>query len=326
LGIGNLVSVVARRKAGSFADEDHRYKVGSIKGDRPMVKFIIEPHFRLHEWVAEEKGYFKAEGLDYQFRELVQSTGGQHHNTPDKSGAYNLIEDGRSSNVSCACHWTVNAAAGAGHAKLYADVYSVSPAGIFVPADSAVKTPADLAGVPISVGYRSGSHYSTIRALEQYLPADKLTLAFNDGLLFRRMELLVDGKVPAASLFSGPYYFAEQLGFRKVIDSTFMIATLINGDPDPDDVRKYFRALRKAQRDIDLSHELYTHSYKNEFPTRFHSMMDTRRWGPGERLVFEKYDEEMFVETRHWIAGHGIFTPEQLSQRGYEQSVLTLAE
>ena len=32
-------------------------------------KFIIEPHFRLHEWVAEEKGYFRAEGLDYDFRE-----------------------------------------------------------------------------------------------------------------------------------------------------------------------------------------------------------------------------------------------------------------
>ena len=29
-------------------------------------KFIIEPHFRLHEWVAEEKGYFAAAGLsDY---------------------------------------------------------------------------------------------------------------------------------------------------------------------------------------------------------------------------------------------------------------------
>src|SRR6266545_7841787 len=26
-------------------------------------KFIIEPHFRLQEWVAEEKGYFKDEGL-----------------------------------------------------------------------------------------------------------------------------------------------------------------------------------------------------------------------------------------------------------------------
>ena len=24
-----------------------------------MAKFLIEPHFRLHEWVAEEKGYFQ---------------------------------------------------------------------------------------------------------------------------------------------------------------------------------------------------------------------------------------------------------------------------
>ena len=30
-----------------------------------MGKFIIEPHFRLHEWVAEEKGYFRDERLDY---------------------------------------------------------------------------------------------------------------------------------------------------------------------------------------------------------------------------------------------------------------------
>ena len=34
-----------------------------------MAKFVIAPHFRLHEWVAEEKGYFAAAGLDYEFRE-----------------------------------------------------------------------------------------------------------------------------------------------------------------------------------------------------------------------------------------------------------------
>jgi hypothetical protein len=27
----------------------------------------IMPHGRLQEWVAEEKGYFTAEGLDYSF-------------------------------------------------------------------------------------------------------------------------------------------------------------------------------------------------------------------------------------------------------------------
>ena len=29
-----------------------------------VPKFVIEPHFRLQEWIAEEKGYFAAEGLD----------------------------------------------------------------------------------------------------------------------------------------------------------------------------------------------------------------------------------------------------------------------
>ena len=114
-----------------------------------------------------------------------------------------------------------------------------------MPADSKIKTPEDLAGVPISVGYQSGSHYSTIQALEQYMPPDQINLSFTDGMLFSRMELLIDGKIPACTLFSGPYYFAEQLGFRKVIDCTFMITTMITGDPDPEDVRKFFRALRK---------------------------------------------------------------------------------
>ena len=134
--------------------------------------------------------------------------------------------------------------------------------------------------MPISVGWQSGSHYSTIQALEPYLSADKINLSFKDGLLFRRLELLVDRQAPAAALFSGPYYFAEQLGFRKVIDTTFMIATMIHGDPDPEDLRKFFRALRRAQRDLDLRPDRYTHYYKNEFPERFHSIMDTRRWGP----------------------------------------------
>ena len=172
------------------------------------------------------------------------------------------------------------------------DAYSVAPAGIFVAAGSPVRTPDDLAGVPISVGYQSGSHYSTIQTLEQYMPAHRINLSFNDGMLFRRMELLIEGAIPAAALFSGPYYFAEQLGFRKILDSAFMITTMIHGAPDPEDLAKFFRALRRAQRDIDLRPDLYTHYYRNEFPVRFHPLMDTRRWGPGERLVFEPYTKE----------------------------------
>ena len=68
--------------------------------------------------------------------------------------------------------------------------------------------------MPISVGYQSGSHYATIQALEQYLRPEEIKLSFADGLLFRRMELLIVRELPAASVFSDPHYFLEQLGCR----------------------------------------------------------------------------------------------------------------
>jgi ABC-type nitrate/sulfonate/bicarbonate transport system substrate-binding protein len=289
-----------------------------------MTKFIIAPHMRLQEWVAEEKGYFAAEELDYAFRDELISAGGKRHDLGDKIGAYQTFEKGRTSDISCACHWTVNVAASSGHGKLYADAYSVAPAGVFVPPDSPIRHPADLADVPISVGYQSGSHYATIQALEQYLAPSQIKLSFADGLLFNRMELLIDGKVPAASLFSGPYYFMEQLGFRKIIDTTFMMATMLTGDPDPEDVRRYFRALRRAQRDIDLRPDRYTHHYRKEFPEWFRSQMDTRRWGPGERLVFEPYTKKVFDESFDWIARHGIFPEGRMGPGRYEEATLSL--
>jgi ABC-type nitrate/sulfonate/bicarbonate transport system substrate-binding protein len=290
-----------------------------------MGKFVIAPHFRLQEWVAEEKGYFAAQGLDYEFRELMPSQESGGHHVGDGVGAYQSIETGRACDVSGACHWTVNVAASSGHGKLYADAYSVSPSGIFVPPDSPVREPGDLKGVPISVGYQSGSHYSTIQALEQYMDIKDISLSFADGLLFSRMERLFDGKVPAAAVFSGPYYFLEQLGFRKIIDSTFMIASIVNGSPEPEDVTKYFRALRQAQRDIDLRPELYTHYYKREFPARFHALMDTRRWGPGERIVFEPYTKEVFEVSFRWIAAHGLFPPDAMGSGDYASSIFSIA-
>src|SRR3984885_15618420 len=106
-----------------------------------MGNFVIAPHFRLQEWVAEEKGYFAAEGLDYEFREALDSSAGGGHQLGNKVGAYQTLEAGRSCNVSAACHWTMNVAASNGHGKLYAECYSVSPCGIFVPPGAPVETP-----------------------------------------------------------------------------------------------------------------------------------------------------------------------------------------
>jgi hypothetical protein len=195
----------------------------------------------------------------------------------DKVGAFKSFERGREAAVSCACRWTVGVAASIGKGRLYNGASSVAPAGIFVPNASSIRSPEHLTGVPISVGYQSGSHYATIQGLEQYLTMEQINLSFAEGMLFARLDRLVDGTLAASTLFSGPCYVAEQLGFRRILDVTFMITTMVTGDSDPEDVRRYFAALRCAQRDIDLRSDRYTHYCRNEFPARYHPIMDTRR-------------------------------------------------
>ena len=76
---------------------------------------------------------------------------------------------------------------------------------------------------------------------------------------------------------------------------------------------------------LDLRPEKYTHYYKNEFPERFHAKMDTRRWGPGERIVFEPYSREIFEDSRQWIQERGIFEGNDLGAGAYDKAVVRLS-
>lgn len=291
-----------------------------------MTEFIIGPHMRLQEWVAEEKGYFKDEGLDYKFvRRMARPQKAAEPGSDLKYGAYQTFEESRNTDVSSACHWTVNMAASNGHGRLWADAYTVTISGIFVPPDSDIKSPEDLVDIPVTVGYQSGSHYSTIQALERFMEPDQVNLHIG-GMLYTRLDLILDGKVPAGNAFSGPYYLLEQLGYRKVLDTTFMSAAMVPDGVDAGDVTKYFNALKRAQHDVDVRPELYTHYYLKELPERYHELADVRRWGPGERLVFERYTRETFEETQRWVNEHGIFSEEDSGDRDYDNSILAAAE
>jgi len=238
-----------------------------------MGRFRIQSHARLQEWVAEEKGYFKDEGLDYEFIVKpiaawsdVQST----ESAPEelRAGAFESFEEGRACDLSAACHWTVNMAASAGHGRRWGRAYSVTRSGIYVPPEAPIKKPEELANVPVTAGYHSGSHISNLQDLESYLKREEIKLHFA-GLLLDRLVLLVDRKVAAASLFGAPLYVAEQLGFRKIVDTSFMIGHLITGDANEEEVERYFRALRRVQCDIDIELEFYKHYFLREFSERF---------------------------------------------------------
>jgi hypothetical protein len=215
-------------------------------------------------------------------------------------------------------------AASAGHGRMWADAYSVCPAGVYVAPESRIRKPDDLAKAEIAVGYHSGSHFSTLQALLRFLEPGEINLRFG-GILHDRLDMLVDRAVAAAHMFGAPLYVVEQLGFRKVVDASFMMGSLITGDPNPLDVERYFHALRRAQRDIDVEPERYTHYFLRELPERYHSLADHRTFGPGERIVFEPYTREVFERTHKWMDDRKMFPAEQAGSASYEGSVLTAA-
>jgi len=298
------------------------------------MPFKIQPHNRLQEWVAEEKNYFSAEGLDYVFHfsgspdavgvgRSYHLNGGAVQTTDEvKSGAFETMEAGRTCDISAACHWAVNMAASGQHGKMWGHAYSVTPAGIYVAPASAIRKPEDLADREVGVGYHSGSHFSALQALEALLPAEHTRLKFI-GSPNDRVARLLDGRIEAANVFGLQSYIVEQRGFRKVVDTSFMIGFLISGeDVDMQDVEKYFRALQRAQRDIDVEHQRFTHYYLREMADEFKPLVDVRAFGPGERIVFEPYTQEVYEQTHRWMRKLELFPQEQLGEANYQTAVL----
>jgi NitT/TauT family transport system substrate-binding protein len=290
-------------------------------------RFRIQPHGRLQEWVADEKGYFRDEGLDYEFvpggffgnTGTVQSAGTRGIEVRD--GAFETMEAGRACEVSAACHWAVNMASSAQHGKMWGHAYSVTPGGIYVAPESPIRKPRDLAHVEIGVGYHSGSHFSALQALERVLQPEETRLRFI-GRPFDRLRQLIDREIAAANIFGGPLYVIEEFGFRKVVDTTFMIGFLVTGDATQEQVEAYFRALQRAQRDIDLEPELYKHYFLRELPEQYHAAVDVSAFGTGERIVFEPYTREMYERTHRWMESLKLFPEEQVGHADFAEAVL----
>jgi NitT/TauT family transport system substrate-binding protein len=290
------------------------------------VPLRIMPHGRLQEWVAEEKGYFAAEGLDYDFI-LENGDYGVHAAPRDdageiKTGAFETFGAGRDgADVSCACHWATNAAASGGTGQLVTTAYSVAPCAIVVPPESPVQRPEDLAGVPIGVGFHSGSHFATVQALDAILGPDEMRLTFQ-GPPNERLDALLERRVPAATAWGVPLYVAEAFGFRKILDATFMIGFLVTStSAGKADVEKYLAALRRAQMEIDLRPELYKHYHLRAVPEKYRDQVDPRAFGTGERIVFMPYTREVFTATRQWTESHSLFSGEP-GRASYEQAAL----
>jgi NitT/TauT family transport system substrate-binding protein len=113
---------------------------------------------------------------------------------------------------------------------------------------------------------------------------------------------MLAGRIEAANVFGAQHYLLEQHGLRKLVDTTFIMGFLVSDSADAEDLERYFRAMRRAQRAIDLEADRYKHYWQRELPDDLRDGVDVRGFGPGERIVFEPYTRDMFERTHRWMS------------------------
>lgn len=279
-----------------------------------MCALRIQRHGRIQEWVAEEIGAFAAVGLNYEFlhEQVDPATVPAIYSiltdpkSLDQESAYrDFVIASSAHDVVSTSHWAVSTAIRAGFGESYAHAYSIMPAGIYASPSSEILGVADLDGTQIVVGRHSGSHFSALYALQDVMPEAESRLKFVAGRSNRLRQLLEDQAL-AGSMYGLEAYILEQKGYRKILDTSFIVSFMLVNKPAFEDVEKYFRALRLAQNAIDESPSKYKHYITRGFSEDVRKLVDVHACGIGERLIFNPYSKELLARTRDWVIARGI--------------------
>ena len=254
----------------------------------------------LNDFVAQQEGFFEAEGLDVEFDwETFRGTQSSWKNLDyfQRPQDRPYTED-KQDVIQGACVWGSICNASAGMGRFVPDAYGDSPWAIFVRPDSNIRRPEDLKDVPVSVGMRAGSHFNVPFRLEKYLPLENIKTV-NTGGFGARLKALLDGEVEAASLLPPQIAMAEQLGLRKIIADTFHTLWWVPDDSEPEVVRGYLRALDRAEKQLDADLAKYLSLWKLAVPAEFETYhpWDFTKFGRGERFVYQAIPREEFDDT-----------------------------
>jgi NitT/TauT family transport system substrate-binding protein len=272
----------------------------------------------LNDFVAQQEGYFAAEGLDVEldwktFRGTQSSWKNMDYLQRPQDKPYT---ENKEDVIQGACVWGSICNAGAGMGRFVAEAYGLSPWAIFVRPDSKIHKPEDLKDVPVSVGMRAGSHFNVPYRLEKFLPLKHIKVV-NTGGFGARLKALLDGEVEAASLLPPQIAMAEQLGLRSIIRDTFKTLWWVPESSDPAVVTGYLHALDRAEKAMDADLAKFLPLWKLAVPAEFETHpLDFSKFGRGERFVYQTLPRAEFDETLDQVKRWGL--DQYLKDRSFE--------
>jgi NitT/TauT family transport system substrate-binding protein len=274
----------------------------------------------LNDFVAMQEGFFRDEGLDAEFdMKTFRGTQSswkdlQYFDRPQDRP----FSEGRSV-IQSACAWGSICNAGAGMGKFVPDCYGVSPWAIFVRPESRIRRPEDLRDVPVGVGMRAGSHFNVPYRLEKYLPLENIKTV-NVGGFGARLSALLEGEVEAASLLPPQIDMAKQLGLRAIIEDTFHTIWWVPDDMPTDVLRKYLRALDRAEDALEANLQKFLPLWNLAIPPEFQDRRwDFSKFSRGERFVYKPVPKEEFEEVMQQVTRWGL--DQHLRERQFEKLI-----
>ncbi len=265
--------------------------------------------FSLPYYVAQEEGYFAAEGLDIEITRNVlywptSSEGIEllaDHKSVSVFGAFSAFENGESS-LYRACEWgQIRRSHDSGrNGRVIAKRAAVASQAIIVRPGSPYNTPQDLANVAIGVSFHHGSHYLVIQTLEGFLPRDEIkVVGVKNG---NRLIALRDGLVDAVAVMEPWITVAEKLGFKIIAESHYSGSEIAGPDLDAETFAAINRAVSRAVAKINVDIRPYLHYFIEEVPPEIAQLE------PGDfrldRLRYVEpapYPEDAFERTYGWM-------------------------
>lgn len=228
-----------------------------METDGTIRLFHLPFSFMLPQRVASEQGYFADAGLDV---ELVERDRGDvdWKYIPAKE----TLTGDNDVDLYPVCKWeSLKRTWDMGDGKIVArGTFADQPYAVFVRADSDIRSPGDLAGVPVGVNRRTGQEYTAIRALEEHMDAADVELAHH-GMPTDRLRALRDGDVEAVTLLEPQSTLAEHLGYRRVMEFENHMGIVGVEDLDGEVLDAFMRAYARAVEDINADPESYREAY-----------------------------------------------------------------
>lgn len=225
-------------------------------GDKIRL-FHLPFSFMLPQRIANERGYFEAEGLDVELIERDRADVDWKYIPAEET-----LTGDRNVDLYPICKWeSIKRTWDMNDGRIVAKgTFADQPYTVFTRPETDIESPGDLAGKAIGVNMRTGQEYTARRALEEHISADEVHLD-HQGMPTDRLRALRNGDVKAVSLLEPHSTLAENMGFQRLLEFENHMGVVGADHIDDTDMAAFMRGYARAVEAINENPGEYRDRY-----------------------------------------------------------------